>query len=762
MTAEFGGLRMKHVIKIIAMISVLCLVLGTLSACGSETSTEAPYEVPAEMQNVKSGVVAENSHYTMEWNKDRAAIIVTSKKDNSVWSTTPYEYLQNSTVDDFAKAELMNSSLAITIRTGEQVFEYYASTSCVNKGLYESKKIDNGISITYYFADLGIVVSADYYLEGDGFKTKVDPKKIKYIWEGNWVYKVTPAPFVCGMKNPKAGDKDNYFVVPSGSGALMYLDQRSDGVARTFTAPMYGQDYNMEQYNRDTNETPLSMPFYGMKRGDSAVCAIIESAAEACELNSRVGDSQSGYGYLNTAYQVIGQSNIFLPSTNTSRVQHRYLPEANLEPLVIGYYTLSGSKADYTGIAQRYQKYLVDKEGMKKSQDNSLLTVKLLGSYVEDDLFLGLPTTKDVALTTYDEAEEILSELNSMAGGNVMAEMYAYGDGGLNALKLAGGYKLTGVVGNKQELTDFVKFTNDASIKTYFNFDPVLFYSSGNGYSVKTDSAVSLNGITTPQFQFWPSTRVRYTKAQGGIVGALVARSLLAETTLKTVDVVDKYGITGLSYDTLGNVTYSDYTPLDGNKEIGTHPLRNNMGKDVKNIIGQVQKNSKSVLLDGAFAYGAVAADVITACPTYSDQHNSFDVDVPLYQIVFQGYRANSVPAINTAVNRREQFLKAIETGSGLSFTLMANYYSELRKQYIRGLNGALYEDNKAFIQSCIQESKSYLSKVAGATITDHQLLNAKVAKTTFSNGVSVYVNYGDTDYKSDAGTVKANGFLTK
>ncbi len=761
MTAEFGGLRMKHVIKLIALISALCLVLGTLSACGSEeTSKEAPIEVPSEMVNVNSGIIAENSYYTMEWNKDRAAIIVTSKKDNSVWSTTPYEYLQNSTVDDFAKAELMNSSLAITIRTGEQVFEYYASTSCVSKGLYESKKIDNGISITYYFVDLGIIVSADYYLEGEGFKTKVDPKKIKYIWGGNWVYKVTPAPFICGMKNTEAGDKDNYFVLPSGSGSLVYLDERSDGVARTYTGSMYGHDYNIDRYNNDANETPLSMPFYGMKRGDSAVCAIIESSAEACDLVTRVGDSQNGYGYLNAAYQVIGQSDIFL--SGTTRTEHRYWPEENLEPLVIGYYTLSGKDADYVGIAQRYQKYLVKEGGMKKSQDNSLLTVKLLGSYVEDDLFLGLPTTKDVALTTYDEAEEILTELNSMAGGNIAAEMYGYGEGGLNAVKLAGNYKLTGVVGNKKELNDFVSFTNNASIKTFFNFDPIIYAKSGNGFSIRNDSAVSVYGITTPVYQFWYSTRVRYTKNQGGVVGALVTRERLGEATLKTVDVADQYGITGLCYNTLGNISYSDYCEVDNKKDTAKYPLRNQMGTDVSKIIGDVKSNSKTVMLDGAFAYAAKSADILNSCPTASDRNNAFDEDVPLYQIVFQGYKANSVSAINTANNRREQFLKAIETGSGLSFTLMANYYSELRKQYVRGLNSALYEDNKLFIQSCIQESKSYLSKVAGATIADHTRINKSVVKTTFSNGVTVYVNYGDTDYKSDIGTVKANGFLTK
>lgn len=762
MTADFGGLRMKHLIKIIALISALCLVLGGLSGCGKKASNSISYEeATSDTSKIDSGVVAENKYFSMQWDKDRAAIIINSKTDDTVWSTIPYEYYQNSAFgDDITGKEQMNSAVSITILKGQQQFEYHSSFASVANGRFKAEKIDNGVSITFYFDELGSFLTVDYYLEGEGFKVKVDNKKIKSFW-ANYIYKVTPAPFMCSSLNTEAGDKDSYFVIPSGSGSLMYMDQRSDATARTFSSEIYGRDYAIDKYNDDANTTPVPMSFFGIKRGPSALCAIIESGAESSMVNVRAGDAQSGYSLINATYVATGSNNIF---TNTTfRVRYNGYAEQFLEPFVMGYYPIKVSEANYTGIAKRYQKYLIEEKGMEKSQDNSLLNVKLVGSYVEDDLLLGLPTTKDVSLTSYSEATEILKELNDISGGSLIANMYGYGDGGINGMKIAGGYKLTGIVGDKNELEKFVNYTKEASIKTFFNFDTVLYYASGAGYSARNDSAISVSGIPAPVYQFWFSTRARLTKKEGGKVGALISRDKLAEATLKTVDTVDKHGISGLTYNTLGNIAYSDYTESEENTDHGKYPVKAYMGRDVAKIINDVRSNSKTVMLDGAFAYAAAAADIITGCPTASDRNNSFDLEVPLYQIVFQGYKSNSVSPINTATERRTQFLKAIETGSGLSFKLMANYTNDLRKQHERGLNASLYEDNKDYIKACVDESKAYLASVAGETIKNHQYIAKNVTKTVFSNGVTVYVNYGDKNYKiEEVGNVKANDFLVK
>ena len=398
---------------------------------------------------------------------------------------------------------------------------------------------------------------------------------------------------------------------------------------------------------------------------------------------------------------------------------------------------------------------------MEKSQDNSLLTVKLIGGYVEDDLFLGLPTKKDVSLTSYEEAEQILTELNKITGGSLIADMYGYGKGGINSTIVNAEGKLTGVVGNAKSLKKFVDFTNSASIKTFFNFDPITYANSGNGYSVNRDAAVSVIDISANIYQFRNNYGVRFQKADGGIVKAMVSRSLLAESVAESVEVADKYGITGLAYDTLGNYCYSDYN--DDNNYAHYYPIRNKMGEQVSSIINDTKGNSKSVLIDGALSYAAASADIIAGCPTASEQMQIFDLEVPLYQMVFQGTKSNSVAPINLSINQRQQFLKAIETGSGLSFTLMANYNNELRKQYMEGLNASLYIDNKATIESYVSEAKDYLNSVAGSTIKSHTYLADKVTRTVFDNGVSVIVNFGEKDYVSEEyGTVKAENFVTK
>lgn len=790
---------MKHLIKIIALISTLCIILGMLSGCSATKVTAELYDASNfEMVNEENGIIAENEHFTMKWVKStefygqevfRAVVQIISKKDGTVWSTTPKEYIDSTVPGDewspnmnLAASGLVNSGVTITMRNEEQTFEYDAYNYSIANGRFSSEKRENGITVSYYFDQVGTIIPVDYYLEGEAFKVSVNPAKIKtYMVEEELadktvqvlqkVINVTPAPFMCSSQNTAANSKENYIVVPSGSGALMYTDQRSDGAARTFESAVYGNDYTIDEYDSPKNETPVTMPFYGIKKGNKAICAIIEQSAEACVIKSRIGDSllganyteqgtTNGYSYVSATFNVLGMNNVY--ETSTWREQYTDTVAQNLNPLVIGYYPLDGANANYTGMAKCYQKYLVEKEGMKKSSDNSLLTVKIYGSYLEDELFLGLPTSKDVALTTYEEATEILKELKNITGGSLVVDMYAYGDGGLSSNELGGGYSLTGAVGGSSELKEFIQFTKDNGIKTFFNFDTVTFFESGSGYSTDNDAALNVNGVPAPVYQFWRSTRERYTRSQGGKVGTLVARDLLDDATLDAVELADEYGITGLAFNTLGNVCYSDYTEVEDDETLHKYPLRNNMGNDVKAIVSSVQSNSKTVMMDGAYAYAAVNADIITGTPVISDRQNVIDKDIPLYQIVFQGYKANSVSAINTATNKRTQYLKAIETGSGLAFDLMGNYYSEIRKEKTFGLYACLYEDNKDIINEYVAEGKDYLASVAGATIKTHSYVTENVTKTVFDNGVMVYVNYGDTDYVSDIGVVKAQDFLSK
>ena len=150
---------MKHLIKIISLISALCLVLGMLSGCsGTGTEKAEVYsevvDAFATLENEPNGVVAENDYFKMVWNKsseqdemsyDRAAVEFVSKKDGSVWATTPKQYYDTTDPVNLFGNGLINSSLVIEARNeAEQTFEYNAYDYCIMNGRFSSKKMADG------------------------------------------------------------------------------------------------------------------------------------------------------------------------------------------------------------------------------------------------------------------------------------------------------------------------------------------------------------------------------------------------------------------------------------------------------------------------------------------------------------------------------------------------------------------------------------------------------------------------------------------
>ena len=186
------------------------------------------------------------------------------------------------------------------------------------------------------------------------------------------------------------------------------------------------------------------------------------------------------------------------------------------------------------------------------------------------------------------------------------------------------------------------------------------------------------------------------------------------------------------------------------------------MASDVKEYIGEVQAKNNKVLVDSPFSYAALSADVLTGCPINSNNDRAFDVDVPLYQIVFQGFKENYIQPINYAADRRIAFLKAIESGSGISFILMNNYDIELRKQYNNIFASSLYEDNKGYIKEYLEEGGAFLQSVASAKIKNNVILADNVTKTEFSNGKVVYVNFSTKAVAVEGVTIPALDFIVK
>ena len=760
---------MKKYIKLLSLILAICLLATVFTACKKKDAGDdadgiwgsqyekaddydtSIYEVGGYVDTLDTNEnLAENEHYVLGWNAENESVTLVTKKDGKKWGTNPNDYYELN--NEQKVHEMINSPLTVQFALKSKPTDINVGGSIATLGRIGSTEIDNGVSVTYYFDEYYFSVTVDYYLEGDSVKVKIDPKKIVEAGE-NQIVAIGVTPFMCSVKNTENGSRDSYLVIPSGSGALMYADQRASGAIRSISASVYGDDAAIDQYQNPDNNTAMSMPFFGAKEGNSATVGIIESGSEFATIKADAGESKYGVSEVYAYVDVRGHDIAYLQGI----WRNKYTKEINdVEPIVIGYYALSGEDASYYGIAKRYRDYLVEKENLKVTGSNKLLNATILGSYLKDELFLGFPYKKAEALTTYSQATTILSELKDITTGSLSATMLGFGEGGVNATKLAGGYKLTGITGKKEDLTSFVNFASDNGIDAYFNFDVINFSKSGAGFSTTGDAAINNTGINIKVRQFMISTRNRIEEAEGGRIGALVARKELKRAVLTAADTAAKYDISNIAFNTLGSISYADYNDDDA------YTSRKNMTSDVKEYISEVQAKNNKVLVDSPFSYAATQADVLTGCPINSNNDRAFDVDVPLYQIVFQGFKENYIQPINYAADRRIAFLKAIESGSGISFILMNNYDIELRKQYDNIFGSSLYSDNKGYIKEYLAEGGDFLESVASAKIKSHTILAENVTKTEFDNGKVVYVNFSTKSATVEGVTVPAQDFIVK
>ena len=791
---------MKRIIKISALLLSLLLIVSAVSGCNLSSKVEgegakAYEDAKAALPEIPTDTkIAENENYILGWNAERISVTVTNKKDGTVWGTNLNDFVAldetvaaNETVNSPITIQYAKNSIATDIMaygaciqnipgfegaqvedTAEDTTEETAEGTEDNTyddlddgykytggnveedtgGKIGSEIIDNGIRVTFAVNKAKSLIPIDFYLENGSVKVAVDPKNIKEF-DIAQIISIGLTPFMCSGKNSPKGSTDSYVVLPSGSGALMYTDDRGGDVARVFSSEIYGDDLARSTYQDTDNNSNLSMPFFGIKTGNNGIMATVESGADVCDIKAQAGDPTTGYSYAYAYCDVRGQNRVYLTGVN----RNKYVDNlSNIDPIIVSYDYLTGEDATYYGMAKRYRQKLVDDGKLKKSGANKLLNVNLIGSFMKDNLFLGIPTENAKSLTTYEQATEMLTKLKDVSGGNMSAVLTGFGDRGVEARKIAAGYTLWGASGSKKDLQSFIENSNSLGVPCFFNFDVLTFSASGAGISKNRDAALNNTHIAAPLKNYYISKR---NVDNSKYYRYLVARDKIQGVVDKTVDLANQYGINNISYDTIGALKYADYK---GDK----YPSGYNMSNDINAAIKTVTDKDKTVLVDGAYDYAACAADVLTGCPVTSNRDWVFDADVPLYQIVFQGYKENYAAAINTAANPKEIFLKAVSTGSGLSFTLIHDYDIELVKENQYRYGSCVYEDNIGSIETYVSQCKDFLASVADKQITSHAILDGGVTKTVFEGGKTVYVNYGDKSVTAEGVTVPAQNFVVR
>lgn len=729
--------------KWISSLLVFLSALFVLSGCSANRATINWYDFGAEYHAIESAVVAENQTYSLLWDKETACVTLADKKGNYLWSNIPTDAKDVTThpqvysplLVEYIEKETLNSNKADSY------------TACIKKDAFTAEKIDNGIQVTYYFEDIAISIPVKYVLREDSIRVSIDPSQIGE--DEQLCANISLLPFMCAVNN-SLETKESYLFVPSGSGALVYPKVIGEGITSIISESVYGADAQGAEYPVTDKET-VHLPIYGVKNDKYGMCAIIENATETAEITTNIGSSTYGYSSVYATFDIRG-SQISTAKYMSGFSSEKVLFESTKveNEIVVGFYPLSEEKANYEGMAKCYQNYLIEQQGMTSKQDDTLLNLKFIGGVKTKKFLLGVPYTSLMPVTEFEDVHSISTDMQKYYSGKTNINLIGFGQSGLNIEKIAGGIAYNSKFGSIKELKELQENEN---ISLYFDFDILRFSKSGKGVNLFNGMAKSaIGGKNMIRYTNIPFSEVDWTRTGH----YLVRRDVLSTVSDKILKEVEDWNLDGISYGSLTEISYSDYTDKQ-------YSAKSNFGLQTKEIIEQSQAKGYKVAANGANDYAAYTSDQIYDAPTESSGYQVFDCDIPFYQLVFKGYIPMSVKSINFAMDRREALLKAAESGCGLTYTLIENYNTDILTSDPNAFYGAVYEDNVEDIKEDIEQYQAAFDAVSNQAIVEHNLLSDTLRQTVYSNGVTIYVNYADSDsVLNDGSIVPAKSFVMK
>ena len=139
--------------------------------------------------------------------------------------------------------------------------------------------------------------------------------------------------------------------------------------------------------------------------------------------------------------------------------------------------------------------------------------------------------------------------------------------------------------------------------------------------------------------------------------------------------------------------------------------------------------------------------------------HSSFrntSYSVPFVQMVLHGSIPYSSSALNLASDYDYAFLKAIENGEQLSYTLAYRNLGKITQSVHTEYNSVDFAYWKNIIKEDFLKADNILKETYDKKIIEHKYLTDDVVCVTYENGVKVVVNYSHADYLAYGVTVNA------
>ncbi len=726
--------KFRKIISLFLTLNLILLLLPDtwLSGIGTTLKAHAVGEINGHT------LIAENDNLALYMKEDDLSVVVEDKATGA--------YMESSISYDDGKNNntwmgAMSSALVLTlINQNDDTKQADLVNDNVKKNIQYT---DNGFTAEVYWSTYQIGMTLEVSLLEDGLMARVADESIKEDGDKYFIGTIAIYPY---MGTSYLDDKEGYLFVPDGNGALIYLDDKEGRFNSGYSSMIYGNDIGFTEssatsflwnkFEMVTEAEQVIAPVYGIAHTDDKIAylAVVEEGAMRATIEAHPNGVSVDY---NRAYAKFIERRLYTqPTSNNSTVGSLHLSEAERShsDLQIRFLFMSGDKANYAGMANAYRNYLINNGTLSVQPDDYRTRIDFMGTERESWVI----GTTAVVMTTVDDIREIYADLANENVTDIFTLYKGWQDGGLYNIPITK-YKADSKIGGTGELTKLIKDTQNDGIEFYLYSDALRINPDEQNATFNVVKKINKRRFEEDTYQDVYETMLYLTPERSN---TLVNKFI----TSYTKNNVNNLCISGLS-NTLFSWNYS-----------GNVYTRYECGAKYADTLAAVNEKT-NLVLEQPFAYLWHDTKAFVDMPLYTSSYIYEDVSVPFLSIVLKGVMPVYSEYVNFEANKQEFFLKMIETGTYPSFYITKESASELIYTNSSDIYSSEYDVYKSTIAEYTRALKELNDKVSGAFITGHEIMDNGVNVVTYSNGVTVYVNYNSYAETVDGHTIDAMSY---
>lgn len=705
-----------------------------------------------------------NGQFETESIKDGIRYIYTLADEDSIASIVPY-YISEDGLN-----KVMEKSSDYDARTVKGKYKLENGTYVLNDSAKKSKvgmeKLNKifekaGYTEEDYAKDmegheedesLSITIPLEYRLTDKGLEATVKAADIEE--HGNvYISQIDVLQFFGAASNKAQG----YILVPDGSGALINLN--SGNQATAYNQAIYDIDPVAQNYVVIEETECARLPIFGIKADDNAIFARITAGDAIASVNADVAGKLNNYNYAYASFNVREKELLNMFGVQGSKSDIPVVEKSLYKiDLSVSYSFLTKDDASYSGMARTYRKQLIDEGILKEiNQSESVpLYLDIIGGVEQKKHIMGIPYEGVCAMTTYDEASEIVDNLYDSDITNLRLNYQGWFNGGIYH-DVADKIKLIGSVGSKSDLESLNKKLEDKGGKLFMDVAFQKVSHESKRFTSVLEASKYYSGYVVELGATDPST-VRQTSNlewYDEMIYYMISPKFLNRYVDKFASKITKYDVSGINLTDLGSVLTSDKK----RSELINRQQAENI------VIGQYEKlaeTKKNLMETGGNEYSLKYVSDIIDAPTSYSAYYIIDEQVPFYEMVIHGSISYSGEAFNLMDDDLDDdfVLNCIEYGIAPRFTLSYKDPSKMKYTSSADKYSVLYTtwlDKAKEMYGNINEA---LKDVDGSAMINHEKLDNGLIKVDYENGKTIYINKTSQDITVDGNTVKAKNYL--